>query len=288
MACNKDHSETDIIINELPINQGGFGRHKCASCAYEKGLENGINRNLNFNLEKFIQDLNESQKGLRRHRDPAEAYSLGFFHGLSGKDNHTVIRDKDKMAIQMRDFGLYMVAKGAVNATFSEMGVPYSHEMAIVHIAHGFEILIKSRIVEEHPLLIFNKIPKDTVIKDIRLEISDLLEHGQTIMYSELPQRLWATTGYKIDDIDLYNEFGKIRNQIIHFFIPATSLSDIALKFAFTVIEKAVNDWWDTSILEYAVDYDEEYYLYAFEQLERLNIQINYKLNSDKSYFEKK
>lgn len=41
MACNKNHSETDKIVKDLPISQGNFERHKCASCAYEKGLENG-------------------------------------------------------------------------------------------------------------------------------------------------------------------------------------------------------------------------------------------------------
>ena len=277
MACNRDHKDTDIIVRDLPISQGSFERHKCASCAYEKGLENGKQKTLNFDLKKFISSLEESQKGDRRHRSAIEAYSLGFFHGLNGANNHLAIKDKYRMAAQMRDFGLNMVGKGIVNATFSEIGSPYSHAMGLVHVANGFEILIKSKIVEEHPLLIFSKIPKEGNIKDGNLRFEDLIEHGQTIMYSELPERLWATTGYKIEPISLYNEFGKVRNQIIHFAVPEISLSDITLNFTFQIIEKAINRWWDTTILEYAQEFEDEYSLYVFDQLERLNIKIDYK-----------
>lgn len=279
MPCNKNHTETDLIVRNLPISQGNFERHKCASCAYEMGLENGTNKILNFNLEAFITNLDESQKGDRRHRSAIEAYTLGFFHGLNGKNNHLAIRDKQRMANQMKDFGLSMVAKGIVNATFSEHGNPYSHAMGLVHVANGFEILIKAKIVEEHPLLVFNKIPKETHITDGNIKFEDLLEHGQTIMYSELPERLWATTGYKIDPLNLYNEFGKIRNQIIHFAIPQIALDDLTLEFTFKIIEKAINEWWNITILDYTQEYDNDYLEYVFEQLERLNLSVNYRLN---------
>lgn len=287
MACRKKHTETDLLIKDLPISQEGVGRHKCAACAYEKGIENGKNRVLNFDLAKYLSTLPESQKGYRRHRSPIEAYTLGFFHGLSGVNNHLVIKDKLRMASQMREFGLYMVAKGAINATFSECGSPYAHAMGVVHVANGFEVLIKAKIVEEHPLLIFTKIPKDSHTEDNDIKINDLLEYGQTIMYSELPHRLWAATGYKISDLNLYNDFGKIRNQIIHFAVPEIQLNDLTLKYTFEVVEKAVNEWWDTTILEYASRYDCEYCEYVFEQLERLNISTNYKLSEEGSSFER-
>ncbi len=174
-----------------------------------------------------------------------------------------------------------MVARGIVNTAFSEIDNPYSQAMGLVHVANGFEILIKSKIVEEHPLLVFAKIPKESNLKDGNIKFEDLIEHGQTILYSELPERLWATTGYKIEPIALYNEFGKIRNQIIHFAVPKISLSDITINFTFQIIDKAINDWWDTTILEYAQDYDKNYCTYAFEQLKRLNIKTKYKLNGN-------
>lgn len=282
MACKKDHSKIDSIIKDLKINQGGFGRHKCAGCAYEKGVENGNNLILNFNLESYILSLDENQKGVHRHKDPVEAYTLGFLHGLNGPQNHPIIKDKLSMAAQMRDFGLYMVARGAVNATFSEHMNPYSHAMSVVHVANGFEVLIKSRIVEEHPLLIFTKIPTESNLGGSNeIKIENLLEYGHTIMYSDLPHRLWATTGYKIPNIELYNEFGKIRNQIIHFAIPEYSLNDLTLKYTYCIVEKCINDWWDTTILEYTSEYDDVYCEYVFEQLKRLNIEINYKLAPD-------
>jgi hypothetical protein len=258
VACNRDHSATDSIVKDLPISQGSFGRHKCASCAYEKGLENGIARTLNFNLEDFITNLEDSQKGDRRHRDAVEAYTLGFFHGLNGGNNHLAIKDKQRIAHQMRDFGLSMVAKGVVNATYSEDGEPYSHAMGLVQVANGFEILIKSKIVEEHPLLVFNRIPKEGNLLDGNIKMEDLIEHGQTIMYSELPERLWATTGYKIEPLDLYVKFGRVRNQIIHFALPKLSLDDLTLEFAFTVIQKSITTWWGISILDYVTDYDDD------------------------------
>ena len=287
MACNKNHSESDIIVKDLPISQGKFERHKCASCAYEKGLENGSQRLLNFDLENFISNLEESQKGDRRHRSAIEAYTLGFFHGLNGQNNHLAIKDKIKIASQMRDFGLSMVAKGVVNATFSEHGEPYSHAMGLVQVANGFEILIKSKIVEEHPLLVFSKIPKEANLLDGNIKMEDLIEHGQTIMYSELPDRLWATTGYKIEPIELYNKFGRIRNQIIHFAIPNISLSEFTLEFTFKVIEKAINTWWDTTILDYAQEYDDAFIENIFEVLDNLKLESIYTVDEDYNLIKK-
>lgn len=287
MSCTKNHSETDQIVKDLPISQGSFERHKCASCAYEKGLENGNNKLLNFDLENYVTNLEESQKGFRRHRSAIEAYTLGFFHGLNGKNNHLAIKDKVKIASQMRDFGLSMIAKGTVNATYSEMTEPYSHAMGLIQVANGFEILIKSKIVEEHPLLVFTKIPKETHLTDGNIKLVDLLEYGQTIMYSELPDRLWATTGYKIEPIDLYKKFGKVRNQIIHFAVPEISLSDLTLEFTFTIIERAINSWWDTTILEYALDYDDVILENIFERLDGLSLDSNYTVDDNYNLIKK-
>lgn len=282
MACNKDHTQSDSFVKTLRVSQGTFERHKCASCAYEQGLENGIRKTLHFDVESFITNLDESQKGDRRHKSALEAYTLGFFHGLSGANSHLVVKDKLNIAAQMRDYGLNLIAKGVLNASFAEIGAPYAHAQAIVNIANGFEIVIKAKIVEEHPLLVFDQIPKESQIPDGNLKFEDLLEHGKTIMYSELPQRLWASTGYKISEPKLYVEFGRTRNQIIHFSVPKVDLSDYALKFAFTVVEKAIDEWWGTSIFEYLSDHDDEGHFYVLEQLEHLNLTTDYYTNDDR------
>lgn len=69
------------------------------------------------------------------------------------------------------------------------------------------------------------------------------MEKGQSIMYFELPERLWATTGYKIKDLQLFNDFGRLRNQIIHLAVPDIELTDLALKFGYGLVEKMVNEW---------------------------------------------
>ncbi len=81
----------------------------------------------------------------------------------------------------MKDFGLHMIGRGLVNATFSEILNPYSHAMSIVHIAHGTEIVIKARIAEEHLLFIFSTLPKSTISDDKELGIIELLEKGRSI-----------------------------------------------------------------------------------------------------------
>jgi len=184
---------------------------------------------------------------------------------------------KSELALHMRELGLHMIGKGLVNATFAEILFPYNQAMAIIHIGHGAELIIKARIAEEHPLLIFSSIPKSSSSVESKLGIIDLLEKGQTFGYAELPERLWAVTGDIVPGIDVYNKFGKLRNQIIHLAVPDERLADIALSFGFGVLEKLVNMWWDETLLSYAVSYDTEYLFYVFEQLDRLNIEINYR-----------
>ncbi len=284
MACRKSHEETDFIVKDLPINQGGIGRHKCPSCAYEKGLANGKNHNENFDISSFISNLPESQKGLRRHRDPFEAYELGYFHGQIEASKHLSISDKKGISFTMRNFGLSMIAKGLLVALKKD-DLPYIHAMGIINITNGFEILIKAKIVEEHPLLIFDKITKNEKETEQELEFNYLLENGRTIEYSKLPYQLWATTNYKINNKELYKEVGFLRNQIIHFHIPIkVSLIDKILKYVFDIIEPCINDWWDRTVFKYVKVFDRNSYEKLFKEIERLNISSNYKYDKKSGY----
>ena len=49
-TCNKDH-RSDPYFARLPVDQGDFGRHKCAGCAYEAGYQRGINRCMSIDME---------------------------------------------------------------------------------------------------------------------------------------------------------------------------------------------------------------------------------------------
>ena len=84
MACRKNHrySKTFRI---LPYDQGGFGRHKCAGCAYERGIKDGLIRKEKIDLK--LSTLPESQAGTVRHKSPHAAYALGYLHGVKQSYN---------------------------------------------------------------------------------------------------------------------------------------------------------------------------------------------------------
>ena len=85
MNCDKDHSNRKELLDSLPICQGGLGRHKCAGCAYEKGLEDGRNKKMVININVILGNLPESQALPQRHKDPHIAYIEGYLDGLKGK-----------------------------------------------------------------------------------------------------------------------------------------------------------------------------------------------------------
>ena len=286
-SCKKKHKKTDSIVKNLPENQGGIGRHKCASCAYEEGYSNGQKHIDGFDKENYIKGLPKSQKKLRRHRDPVEAYELGFFHGQVESSKYLTIKDKKGISNAMRTFALSIIAKGILIVLKNDE-LPYEHAMGFNQVAHGFEILIKARIVKEHPLLIFDKTSKKEKIKEDSLEFKDLLENGRTIEYSKLPYQLWAVTGYKVEDEELYKKIGFIRNQIVHFHPPVNiSLKELTLEYSFTLIEPAVNEWWDTTILKYIKKFNNDCYESLFKKLKKLKISINYEFDK-KQGFKKK
>lgn len=84
--CKKDHSKTDELIKKVSINQGGSGRHKCASCAYEIGFNDGKNGLEKQDINKVNETLPYSQKAKRRHRSTEEAYNLGYLNGKKERD----------------------------------------------------------------------------------------------------------------------------------------------------------------------------------------------------------
>lgn len=82
MACKKEHSKIQKIMDTLPVDQGGVGRHKCAACAYELGYTNGRNKVMVLDIDKVLQLLEDSQAGAQRHKSAHAAYVLGYYNGL--------------------------------------------------------------------------------------------------------------------------------------------------------------------------------------------------------------
>jgi hypothetical protein len=128
--------------------------------------------------------------------------------------------------------------------------------LCVVHAAHAAEILLKARIAQEHPLLIFSQLPKADPQKDT-LTLDDLIERGQTLSYIDLPERLWATTGIKIEQIKItqYLAFGKLRNQIVHFSTPsaknAVRLDELTLRYSLEVLDPLVESFWGKSVIDF-------------------------------------
>lgn len=128
-------------------------------------------------------------------------------------------------------------------------------ELSVLHAAHAAEILIKARIAQEHPLLIFQQVPKPASGRTDPLSFEELLESGTTLQYSELPQRLWAATGIRVAHEDLYAKFGRLRNSIQHFASPKADPRRRTLEFIFGVVDPFIHEQWGL----YAIDYNEEF-----------------------------
>lgn len=79
MTCNSTHRH-DPYFEGLVEDQGGFGRHKCAGCAYEQGYQAGFVRAEQLSLN--IDNLPESQAGTVRHKSPHAAFALGYLDGV--------------------------------------------------------------------------------------------------------------------------------------------------------------------------------------------------------------
>lgn len=181
--------------------------------------------------------------------------------------------DTSKVSEHMRSFGLSTLGRAVVDTTFAEIARPYAHALAVGHAAHGAEIVLKARIAQEHPLLIFEQLPKSKKAEDL-LTIVELLEHGRTLMYSDLPERLWATTGARMERAAEFVEFGKLRNRIIHLAVPNADVVGATLRFVFEVMDPLVYEFWGESIVPYAEEWDDVVACdgYLGEQLERLGV----------------
>jgi len=110
-------------------------------------------------------------------------------------------------------------------------------------------------------LLIFDQLPRSTQTAADELTVADLMASGRTIQWSEIPERLWATTGKSIPNRSRFEGFGKLRNNIQHFAAPADfDVGGETLRFIFEVIDPFLFECWDL----FAVDYDEDYERYIY------------------------
>ena len=80
-TCQRPHRD-DPYFSKFPKDQGDFGRHKCAGCAYEAGYQAGYAKQAKIDIEKAIGAIQKSQASEVRHISPMAAYAQGYANGL--------------------------------------------------------------------------------------------------------------------------------------------------------------------------------------------------------------
>ncbi|HEX3860612.1 MAG TPA: hypothetical protein VHY35_02870 [Stellaceae bacterium] len=172
----------------------------------------------------------------------------------------------------MIGLGLGALAHANWHANYHSPDNVYWSELSVLQAAHACEILIKARIAQEHPLLIFEQLPKAAANGE-PLSLHRLIEGGRTYQFADLPDRLWATTGLALPAVDRYRAFGRLRNSIQHFSVPPEiDTSTEAVRFIYEVIDPFIHQCWGF----YAIDYNEdtEPYVYLIEGLIRRGIRF--------------
>jgi hypothetical protein len=154
------------------------------------------------------------------------------------------MNDLTELSTHMRAFGVAMLARAVIDSTFAEIERPFAHALSVNICAHAAEILLKARIAQAHPLLIFSKLPNLEEPPGRVLDLEDLLYRGRSLGYAELPGMLIAATGYRLNRLDLYRDFGKLRNAIVHFAAPEVDYTERTLRVAFEVMQPAIKDFW--------------------------------------------
>ena len=76
----------------------------------------------------------------------------------------------------MLNLGLGALAHANRHAAYCCMENERWSDLSVLQAAHAAEILIKARISQEHPLLIFDRLP---AISDDELSLDDLFEKGK-------------------------------------------------------------------------------------------------------------
>ena len=173
----------------------------------------------------------------------------------------TLKLDKEAISSHMLDLGLGALSHATHHAMYHSMDNDKWSELSVLQASHAAEIIIKARIAEEHPLLIFEKLPKNSN-NSLSLDLDQLYEQGRTVQYSSLPDHLWATTGISIPNRDVFDDFGKIRNSIQHF-LPKVGVpyGQLVLEFVYRVIDPFLYECWGLHAADFYEDPDGAQYL---------------------------
>lgn len=182
----------------------------------------------------------------------------------------------------MRDLGLAALAHAHQHAGLISFENGHWPELSVLQAAHAAELLIKARIAQEHPLLVFETLPKPAVPNAL-LDFEALFERGKTLEWSDLPARLWAVTGISVPERPLFDSFGRFRNAIQHFAPPSgQGAAERTLEFTFRVIDPFLNQNWGMCAIDYQEDY--EPYVYLAPRLIEMGLPFNVSREAAKTF----
>ncbi|HEX8161196.1 MAG TPA: hypothetical protein VF538_04950 [Pyrinomonadaceae bacterium] len=97
------------------------------------------------------------------------------------------------VAEHMKGLGLAALSHGLQHTFFYDQSNPYWNDLAVLQVAHAAEILIKARISEQHPLLIFSDLPRSTQVGGGGIEHPSIGRVWQNI---SVPRPSGQTLGY--------------------------------------------------------------------------------------------
>jgi hypothetical protein len=156
---------------------------------------------------------------------------------------------------QMRGLGLGALAHANQHATFAPIPNEQWPQLSVLQAAHAAELLIKARIAEEHPLLVFEQLSSLKKTPGEDLDFQDLFEHGGAVQWADLPGRLWAATGISLPNRSAFDQFGRLRNGIQHFApVSGRDLNEETLRFIYSVIDPFIHECWGL----FAIDFYED------------------------------
>jgi hypothetical protein len=165
------------------------------------------------------------------------------------------MRDQFKeISKNMIDFACSVASVSIYQCIYMPM-IEYQEATAVSLMAQAIEIILKARLAQEHPLLIFEKVPKYDPKKD---SIEQLFLDGKTVSYLELPNMLQLTLGYSLSDAKLYKDLWNKRSQLIHFGIHKNDydISEIVLGAGIKILEPVLHQFWGRTIFDTLGDLD--------------------------------
>ncbi|MDJ0746079.1 MAG: hypothetical protein QNJ32_22330 [Xenococcaceae cyanobacterium MO_167.B27] len=165
----------------------------------------------------------------------------------------------------LKDIHRQMRRTGILLFLDSFMEALNNHEqiLSVIHLAYASETLLKARIAQEHPLLIFSKLPPLPNNNSVQnpLDIINLfLEKGRTFSYIDLPNQLWAVTGISMtkEQQEKYTNFGYLRNQLIHTSMTSEqNLNLETIKYSVEVLSPLIKEFWGKSIIDFVKNHPE-------------------------------